>query len=299
MARKLPSLNALKAFEAAGRHGRMTAAADELNVTHSAVSRQVQHLEELLGVALFEGPKNRLVLTDAGKTLLAGLVSAFDQIDASVRSVADSEDGPLDVSCPGTFTMRWLIPRLYRFQADHPNIDVRLTASSKPVDFGRDGFDVAIRVGAAPWPNGADVIPLFPEQTGPVLSPSIAESAARQFAGIPALHTRTRLRAWGDWLSRSGMEVQTNARVEYEHFYFMLEAASAGLGVCVAPWPYVTSDVDYGRLVAPFGFVESGQDYVALRRARKSRKSSLFCEWLRSEAMEFGNKQPAAGFTHP
>jgi LysR family glycine cleavage system transcriptional activator len=296
MARKLPSLNALRAFEAAGRHGRMTMAADELNVTHSAISRQVQLLEDGLGVPLFEGPKNRLRLTDAGKTLLAGLTSAFDQIDMSVRSVADAEDGALDVSCPGTFTMRWLIPRLYRFQADHPHIDVRLTASSRPVDFGRDGFDIAIRVGAAPWPEGADVIPLFPEQTGPVLSPAIAGAADRGFAGIPVLHTRTRLRAWGDWLSRSDFAVDGGSRVEYEHFYFMLEAAGAGLGVCVAPWPYVTSDIALGRLVAPFGFLESGQEYVALRRSRRSRKSTLFCEWLRAEALEFGRLQPAVKF---
>lgn len=296
MARKLPSLNALKAFEAAGRHGRMTVAADELNVTHSAVSRQVQHLEDVLGVSLFEGPKNRLQLTDAGTTLLAGLTSAFDQIDMSVRSVADAEDGPLDVSCPGTFTMRWLIPRLYRFQADHPRIDVRLTASSRPVDFLRDGFDVAIRVGAAPWPAGADVIPLFPEQTGPVLSPTIAGAADEGFAGVPILHTRTRLRAWDDWLLRSGFIIGGGARVEYEHFYFMLEAAGGGLGVCIAPWPYVTSDIGLGRLVAPFGFVESSQDYVALRRSRRSRKSTLFCEWLRSEALEFGKLQPAIPF---
>lgn len=297
MARKLPSLNALRAFEAAGRHGRMTMAADELNVTHSAISRQVQLLEDGLGVPLFEGPKNRLTLTDAGKSLLAGLTSAFDQIDISVRSVADAEDGPLDVSCPGTFTMRWLIPRLYRFQADHPHIDVRLTASSRPVDFVRDGFDVAIRVGAAPWPEGADVIPLFPEQTGPVLSPAIAGSADKGFAETPVLHTRTRLRAWGDWLSRSGLLIHGGTRVEYEHFYFMLEAAGAGLGVCVAPWPYVTSDIALGRLVAPFGFVESGQEYVALRRSRRSRKSTLFCEWLRAEASEFGRLQPAVKFT--
>ena len=175
MARRIPSLNALRAFEAAGRLGRMTLAADELNVTHSAVSRQIQHLENVLGVPLFEGPKNKLRLTEAGTTLLSGLNTAFDQIDTSVRAVADTEDGALDVSCPGTFTMRWLIPRLYRFQAQYPDIDVRLTASSRPVDFARDSFDVAIRVGTAPWPAGADVIPLFPEQTGPVLAPSLVE----------------------------------------------------------------------------------------------------------------------------
>jgi DNA-binding transcriptional LysR family regulator len=297
MARRIPSLNALRAFEAAGRHGRMTLAAAELNVTHSAVSRQVQHLEEVLGVPLFEGPKNRLRLTEAGTTLLAGLSGAFDQIDMSVRAVADTGDGPLDVSCPGTFTMRWLIPRLYRFQADYPDIDVRLTASSRPVDFSRDGFDVAIRVGTAPWPAGADVIPLFPEQTGPVLSPALAPAAGSVFAGMPQLHTRTRLRAWGDWLSRSGVVIGPGTRVEYEHFYFMLEAANAGLGVCVAPWPYVNDDIRFGRLTAPFGFLDSGHEYVALRRSRRNRKSALFCEWLQREASAFGQTSPSPRFS--
>jgi DNA-binding transcriptional LysR family regulator len=270
----------------------MTLAAEELNVTHSAISRQVQHLEELLGVALFEGPKNNLRLTESGSTLLSGLVVAFDQIDLSVRSVADTEDGSLDVSCPGTFTMRWLIPRLYRFQAEYPGIEVRLTASSRPVDFARDGFDVAIRVGTAPWPAGAEVIPLFPEQTGPVVSPALIDTAASGFGGLAQLHTRTRLRAFGDWLSRSGHSIGIGARVEYEHFYFMLEAAGAGLGVCVAPWPYVHDDIRIGRLAAPYGFVDSGHEYVTLRRARKNRKSSLFCDWLRREADAFGASHP-------
>ncbi|GAA3072528.1 trpBA operon transcriptional activator TrpI [Rhizobium viscosum] len=293
MARRIPSLNALRAFEAAGRLGRMTLAADELNVTHSAVSRQIQHLEDVLGVPLFEGPKNRLRLTEAGTTLLSGLNTAFDQIDNSVRAVADTQDGVLDISCPGTFTMRWLIPRLYRFQAEYPDIEVRLTASSRPVDFARDSFDVAIRVGTAPWPAGADVIPLFPEQTGPVLSPALAGTAGKHFTGAARLHTRSRLRAWDDWLTRSGIAVEAGGRVEYEHFYFMLEAANAGLGVCVVPWPYVTDDIRFGRLSAPHGFLESGHEYVALRRARRNRKSSLFCEWLEKEARAFVLSNPA------
>ncbi|MDE1996646.1 MAG: LysR family transcriptional regulator, partial [Rhizobiaceae bacterium] len=170
-----------------------------------------------------------------------------------------------------------------------------LTASSRPVDFSRDGFDVAIRVGAAPWPDGADVVPLFPEQTGPVLAPSLTAAATRNFDGVALLHTRTRLRAWNDWLSRSGAAVDGGPRVEYEHFYFMLEAASAGLGVGIAPWPYVTEDIRFGKLTAPFGFIESGHEYVALRRARRNRKSSLFCDWLQREARDFAVSHPATG----
>lgn len=284
MARRIPSLNALRAFEAAGRHGRMTLAATELNVTHSAISRQVQHLEALLGVALFEGPRNRLELTGAGTQLLAGLGTAFDLIDQSVRAVADSEDGPLDVSCPGTFTMRWLIPRLYRFRELHPAIDVRLSASSQPVDFERDGFDVAIRAGAGPWPEQAEMVALFAEATGPVLAPALAAAAGTDFSGLTLLHSRTRRHAWRQWSERSGVAIDARGGNEYEHFYFMLEAASAGLGVCVAPWPYVSDDIRFGRLIAPYGFLESGHEYVALRRARRNRKSVLFCEWLHEEA---------------
>jgi LysR family transcriptional regulator, glycine cleavage system transcriptional activator len=287
MARHIPSLNALRAFEAAGRHGRMTLAADELNVTHSAISRQVQHLENVLGVTLFEGPKNGLRLTDAGTRLLSGLVSAFDQIDMAVRRVADTADGPLDVSCPGTFAMRWLIPRLYRFQAAHPGIEVRLTSSAKPVDFARDGFDVAIRVAAEPWPKGSEVIPLFGEKVGPVLAPPLALLASPDLAGVPWLHSRTRLLAWPDWCARSGTPMEDTPGAEYEHLYFMLEAATAGLGACIAPWAFVADDIRAGRLIAPRGFIESGKDYVALRRARRHRKSSLFCEWLQGEAREF------------
>jgi LysR family transcriptional regulator, glycine cleavage system transcriptional activator len=290
MARRRYPLNALRAFEAAGRHGRMSQAADELHVTHSAVSRQVQQLEDFLGVALFEGPKNALRLTEAGRTLLSGLSGAFDQIDLSVRMVADSEDGPLDVSCLGTFSMRWLIPRLYRFEELHPRIEVRLTASDRPVDFGRDGFDVAIRVGEGSWSGEAEVIRLFAEQIGPVLAPALWKRFGQRLAKVPVLHTKTRPRAWSDWLLRSGRALDVAAGREYEHFYFMLEAATAGLGVCIAPWPLVSDDIRAGRLVAPYGFLDSGQNYLALRRTRRHRKSSLFCDWLRAEAQRFENE---------
>ena len=113
MKRRLPPLNALRAFEAAGRLGRMTAAADELAVTPGAISRQVRQLEDALGVALFEGTKHSPALTDAGRLLLPAISVALDQIETAVRAVADEPGSTLDVSCFSTFTMRWLIPRLY------------------------------------------------------------------------------------------------------------------------------------------------------------------------------------------
>lgn len=284
MARRFPSLNALRAFEAAARHGRMTLAAAEMNVTHGAVSRQVRHLEEVLGVPLFEGPKNQPRLTEAGRALLPGLSEAFDLIERSVRLIADSEEGPLDVSCLGTFTMRWLIPRLHRFQAARPGIQVRLSASDGPVDFARGGFDLAIRVGRGPWPEEAVVAPLFAETFGVVMAPRWVDRALPALKGVPLLRSSTRPRVWTAWAERACVGVEGEQGTEFEHFYFMLEAATAGMGACVAPWHLVIEDMRAGRLVAPFGFVASGLEYVALRPRRRHRKAAVFVDWLVEEA---------------
>ncbi|NIX76154.1 LysR substrate-binding domain-containing protein [Microvirga terricola] len=287
--RRLPSLNALVAFEASARLGRMTLAADELAVTHGAVSRHVRHLEEVLGIRLFEGPKNALRLTEAGQTLLSHLTTGLDRIEAGVRAVADEEEGALDVSCNGTFSMRWLIPRLYRFQELHPGIEVRLSASYAPVDFARERYEVAIRsLDHASQPN-APVTVLFAESVGPVLSPALAARLSlkrpKDLARAPLLHTITRRYAWEDWAARAAdWQGAHLPGTEYEHFYYMLEAATGGLGICIAPWQLVIDDIRAGRLVAPFGFVPSGMDYIAARRPRRNRKAEVFCAWLAQEA---------------
>jgi DNA-binding transcriptional LysR family regulator len=287
--RRLPSLNALVAFEAAARLGRMTLAADELAVTHSAVSRHVRHLEDRLGVRLFEGPKNALRLTDAGKTLLSHLTVGLDHLEAGVRTVADQDEGTLDVSCPGTFIMRWLIPRLYRFQNEHPDIEVRLSASYAPVDFTRERYEIAIRLAEFPLPPEAPLTPLFAEYLGPVLSPALANRLClerpQDLERAPLLHTITRRHAWDDWASRIGWLRPLNLPgIDYEHFYYMLEAATAGLGVCIAPGQLVIDDIKTQRLIAPFGFVPSNMDYIAVRRPRRNRKAQAFCAWLAEEA---------------
>ena len=297
MNRRLPPLTALRAFEAAGRLGLMKLAAEELFVTHGAISRQVRHLEEWLGVALFEGPKNAPKLTEMGRLLLPALTLAFDQLDLAVRQIADSDEGTLDVSCPGTFTMRWLIPRLHHFNARYPGVDVRLNSSGTSSDPLRDNTDVALRVGRAPWPPGVDVIYLFNEKFGPVHAPSIHLEPG-QSTDASLLHTVSRRSAWADWRALSGKTAEGTGSAEFEHFYFMLEAAIAGLGVAVAPWPLVADDVTTGRLIAPFGFIESGLSYVALRRQKQNRKAALFCGWLKKAAEQYAASnlaQPPAG----
>jgi DNA-binding transcriptional LysR family regulator len=145
-------------------------------------------------------------------------------------------------------------------------------------------------------PEGAHVTHLFDELVGPVLAPKLAErldlKAIHHLARASLLHTRTRPKAWASWASRVGWSCGDLPGVEYEHFYFLLEAAMAGLGVCIAPWPLVIDDMKAGRLVAPFGFVPSGQSYVAIRRPRRNRGAQAFCTWLMEEGK--ATERPAA-----
>src|SRR5882757_11185148 len=269
--RRLPPLKALPAFEEAARHQSFSAAARELNLTHGAISRQMKSLETHLGVRLFRRLNRRVELTEAGAAFLPAARTALDAVEASAaRLSAATRHGPLVVSCLPTFMMRWLIPRLYDFNARHPSIDVRLSASSAPVDFAREGVDVAIRIGAPPWPEGIEAQAFMNEEIGPVCSPALAARLRRpaDLQHHPLLHTETRGDAWPDWLGRrKTTTIDATKGQRFEHFYFLLEAAVAGLGVAVAPRPLVMEDLKLGRLVAPFGFVKSGRRYCLLHPA--------------------------------
>jgi len=268
--RRLPPLKALPAFEEAARQLSFSAAARELNLTHGAISRQMKTLETHLGVRLFRRLNRRLELTDAGNAFLPAARTALDVVEAgAARLSAGSRQGPLVVSCLPTFMMRWLIPRLYDLTARHPTIDVRLSASSAPVDFAREGIDVAIRIAAPPWPEGIEAQAFMNEEIGPVCSPAlVARRRLRRPSDLrhhPLLHTETRVDAWTDWLRRSKTtDIDASKGQRFEHFYFLLEAAVAGLGVAMAPRPLVMEDLKLGRLVAPFGFVRSGRQYCLL-----------------------------------
>lgn len=289
MARSLPSLNALRAFEAAARLGSVTAAADELHVTHGAVSRQVKLLEQLLGSPLFHRAGTGLRLSETGARLLPALTSAFDLMEAGVAQATRARGGQLTVSCLGTFTMRWLIPRLFAFRAAHPDIEVQLSASDGPVNFLRDGVDLAIRAERPPWPAGVAVRPFVEEEVGPVLSAALQERlrlhAPADLARATLLHTETRTRAWADWFAAVGRaEVKPAAAQTFEHFYFMLQAAASGLGVAIGPKVLVDDDLSAGRLVAPFGFVKSGLSYISIRPRRTDSRAALFEDWLVAQA---------------
>jgi len=285
--RRLPPLKALPAFEEAARHLSFSAAAQELHVTHGAVSRQMKSLETYLGVRLFHRLSRRLTLTDAGSALLPAVRTALDIVEnGATRLSAAAHHGPLVISCLPTFMMRWLIPRLYDFNARHPGVDVRLSASSESVDFAREGIDVAIRLGAPPWPDGVEARAFMAEKIGPVCSPDLVSRrklrSPADLRHLPLLHTETRADAWPDWLARRRTaDIDPSKGQRFEHFYFLLEAAVGGLGVAMAPKPLVEEDLRLGRLIAPLGFVQSGRRYHMLYPAELSNaeKVRTFRNW--------------------
>jgi DNA-binding transcriptional LysR family regulator len=282
--RQLP-LTALRAFEAFGRHGKMSVAADELCVTHGAVSRQVRSLETLVGVRLTQGPRNALKLTDAGQRLAKSLGTTFDEIEAAFLEVRASGDRDLHVSCVGTLAMKWLIPRLASFQARHPEISIRVTEAYGPVDFTREPFDAAIRLGETSTLEGAT--PFLDNFHGPVLSPALAAGAdLSKLSALPRLHTRPHPQAWAEWAGHAGVMLsEASEHREFEHLFYMLEAAAAGLGVGVSPWIYVAGDIAAGRLVAPFGFVRTPARFHLVAPEGPAKKSlRAFRDWLLEEA---------------
>jgi DNA-binding transcriptional LysR family regulator len=283
-ARSLPPLNALRAFEAFGRRGRMTLAADELCVTHGAISRQIRQLEDHLGVALTEGPRNRLALTETGLTLARALTLALDQIEAALPQPAG--DGTLVVSCLPTFAMKWLIPRLPGFVAAHPEIQARIVESNGPFDFRADSVDLAVRMRlphAPPSPD-AEVTPFLKHYVGPVASPALAAQVRdlESLAKLPRLHTRTFLESWAEWEAAAGLILPPAAvNRQFDHYFYMLEAAAAGLGVALSPFAFVENDLAAGRLVAPLGLVPGQAEVCALTpRGRTTRAARRFRDWL-------------------
>ena len=290
MKRQLPPLHALRAFEAAARLGRMSAAALELSVTPGAISRQVKQLESSLNVKLFEGSKNKPVLTPAAQTLLAALSPALNQIEAAVKTVSDANSGTLDVACFSTFMVKWLLPRLFDFKARYPDIEIRLQSTQRADDPDQERIDLVIAVQEI-TSKVPDVMPLFPEQLGPVLAPSLAASMALKtpldLEGRTLLQSKGRLKAWAMWATGMGCSTPQGPGPTFDHYYFALEAALGGLGIAVAPWHLVADDVLAGRLVAPFGFCDSGLHYVAKRRSQRNLRLDLFCDWLQTQAAQF------------
>jgi len=278
-------LTALRAFEAFARLGKMSLAADELCVTHGAVSRQVRSLEALCGAKLTQGPRNALKLTDAGERMARSLGRTFDELEESFREVRTAADRELHISCVGTLAMKWLIPRLSGFHARNPDLSIRVTEAYGPVDFTREPFDAAIRLSEGVAGEGLTDTPFLDNFHGPVVAPELARGGL-DLARTPRLHTRPHRQAWAEWSEHAGVPVpEARENREYEHLFYMLEAAVAGAGVGLSPWIYVANDIAAGRLVAPFGFTATpARFHLILPGAPPKRGLKAFREWLIEEA---------------
>lgn len=283
----LPSLNALRAFEAMARTGRATLAAEELHVTHSAVSRQVKALEEQLGVRLFTGPKHRLELTAAGRELLPALTSAFDQIAAAVGQLR-SEGDDLHIAVNASISVKWLIPRLGRFGAAHPKVKLRLAELPSHATAYR-GAHAVVRIVPSSRLADPNVTPFIQSHLGLVMSPALAQAHAHPL-DAPRLMAQTHPQGWAIWAALAGVELSPAPAQPFAHLHFALDAAIAGLGVAVMPWPLVADYVGSGRLVAPFGFCKAESAFALLATPGvASRALSQFRTWLVAE----GGRTPA------
>jgi LysR family glycine cleavage system transcriptional activator len=303
MARRLPSLNALKAFEAAARHESFTKAAQELCVTQGAVSHQVKALEAELGFRLFQRERQRLAITEAGRSYLEVVRDAFDRLAAGTERLLQRQStGVLTVSTSPNFAAKWLVHRLGRFAERHPGADLRVGASMQHVDFSREDVDLAIRHGDGRWP-GLHVTQLCAEALFPVCSPQLLNDPRRPLRTPSDLarHVLVHLDRrddWGKWLQAAGVETADLTRgLVLNQASMAIDAAIDGQGVSLARTALAAWDLIAGRLVRPFDLdlpVPYSYWIVCPKATANLPKIAVFRDWLIGEAAADVGKLEAA-----
>ncbi len=293
---RLPSLNALKVFWAAARHGSFVKAASELHVTASAVSLQIRQLEDELGLKLFDRTPKGLALTTAGSRILPDVNAAFERLRATFSTRGEGEEGTvLTVSAAPSFAAKWLLPRLTRFLSAHPDIEVSIKAKVELADFERDA-DLGIRYGGGGYADLETEL-LMREMVFPVCSPSLLAGRERAptaafLNGVNLLHDDSAdqneaLPGWKMWLRAAAIDdVDWRKGPRFNQTVLAIEAAAAGLGVALAPAALVDGDLASGRLVrlAGAGLSEPFAYYLVYPAAKAERAAvQAFRAWLRSE----------------
>ncbi len=282
------SLNALRAFEVTARLRSFSAAADELSVTHGAISRHIRSLEDALGLALLTRSAQGTAPTTEGQRFAEGLSAAFNLIQASVEQLTP---GPLTLACSESIMMYWLIPRLARFHEANPGVELRFNMSHGAVDFTRDNISVAIRLSSIEAPKGVQRSDVVAEWIGPVCSSAYLAGLRLQTAAelerARLMVSRTRPNAWTDWLRCAGHDELGPLRIDesFEHFYLLIQAAKCGLGMANVPRMLVRDDLNNGTLVAPLGFSPGPNRlaiWVAPHLSRRPDTAKLI-DWLTDE----------------
>ncbi|MBY8977925.1 LysR family transcriptional regulator [Rhodobacteraceae bacterium NNCM2] len=296
-------LNALRSFEAAARRLSFAAAAEELNVTPAAVSSQIRALEAQLGVRLFRRLTRAVVLTPQGSAALPLLTEGFARLRDGVERMRVAEaGGTLSVSVAPSLAQRWLAPRLGRFMALHPEVELAIDASERVSDFGMDGVEVGLRFGARP-DERLRAIALFEDPIFPVCAPTLAERLgpspeARDLVNLPLLHvdrdgeTET-LPRWSDWMRAAGLSPSRAGGARFTQMAVAIEAAIAGHGVVLASRALVSDDLALGRLVQPLNAaeVEAGALHYWIVYPPESAANPRLCafrDWALDEARMTG-----------
>ncbi|WP_435988754.1 transcriptional regulator GcvA [Sulfitobacter sp. SH24] len=311
MQRRFPSLNALRTFEAAARHLSFSMAAEELNVTQAAVSRQIKLLEDDFGTALFNRLTRAVELTDAGRRLFPQVSDAFYQLElASSQVWGNKGSGVLTVSVLPTFSVKWLMPRLLDFSELHPDIEVHLVNTIAPVNFERAEVDLAIRVGSTESQDsnlsqveidllmvrGGEALiyqELLPDEMIAVASPDYLArhgpiTNVYDLQHVDLIHMATRQNAWADYLFALGLKAPpTQDGPSYGHFFLSLQAAIEGRGVALVPEILGKADLRSGLLVQalPQKVQSAGAYYLIGRKSGwKQKKIRIFREWILDKA---------------
>jgi DNA-binding transcriptional LysR family regulator len=288
---RLPPLNAMRVFEAAARHGNFAAAAADLHVTHWAIGKQIKLLEDWLGVPLFERRARGVALTDEGAELLGDASEAFARLEAAASKLRRPEpsrriSGMVRVNVPTSFALRWLIPRLAEFQRSFPNIDVRISVTSRRLRYIGSAADIGVRLNWQPTQGFRSQV-LMKDWQLPACSPDLLRTrpvnSVEDLRRHALLHSATTRSAWPQWLAAAGHPNLLPLRhVEFEHVHLQLQAAVDGLGIAIASTPLIEKDIAAGRLVCPIAKPEwDAGDYVLVSEDRpETAATRAFREWI-------------------
>lgn len=291
MQRRLPPLNSMKCFEAAGRLLSFTDAAKELNVTQAAVSHQIKVIEDFLGISLFIRYPRRIVLTKQGKALLPNVIEAFDKLSIAIESInEDQSSNMVTVRLAPSFAAKWLSPRLKYFWLEHPEINLSLFHAHAPVDFEREEFDLAVTYGKGKWLNVISE-PLLSLDFFPVCSPAFMEND-KPLTDIDNLRYYTFLHdanyeCWADWLNLAGVnDIPSNKGTIIDDTNVLIRAAIDGQGVALGSTVFVEDHLKSGKLVRPFEMTlrnDFAYHVVSTEMKLSNPAVTAFKDWLLSQ----------------
>lgn len=291
MRRHLPTFTSLLCFDASARHLNFTRAAEELNLTQSAVSRQVRNLEEFVQNDLFLRVKKKLELTEEGFAYAETVATHLNALESETLKLItnDQNDIRLNVGTFPTFGSRWLIPKLNQFTKLHPDIQLNLTTGLSAFDFSTQDVDIAIQHGDGNWPD-VEIRKLIDETVVAACAPSLVEGrenlGPKDVLDFSLLNLQTRMYAWPEWLTHQDVEIKSRITgPTFETFSMMIRAALSGLGIAIVPPMFIEDELASGRLISPFApEIKSQRGYylATTPKKKKMEKVKAFSSWIDS-----------------